>query len=135
MTKRSEPFGDDARHDDASDGNLNPEESGVHRSDPGGIEQTPWGRVADVTRTLQRALARMTIRAIDPVQGTALDADLIDDRIGAAALCADCLSRITGLSSSRLNEALPSLIGALRVASTLAVCGICLRQRIVHRKE
>jgi hypothetical protein len=62
-----------------------------------------------------------------------LDAMLIEDLIGTTALCADCIVRITGLPSSRLNEALPNLIGALRVASKLASCGDCLKQKVVHR--
>jgi hypothetical protein len=64
-----------------------------------------------------------------------VDATLIEDSIGTAALCADCIVRVTGLTASRLNEALPTLIGALKVASVLAACGICLRQKVVHRKE
>jgi hypothetical protein len=64
-----------------------------------------------------------------------VDVILIEDSIGTAALCADCIVRVTGLTASRLNEALPKLIGALRVGSTLAACGICLRRKVVHRKE
>ncbi len=64
-----------------------------------------------------------------------LDATLIEESIGSAAVCADCIVRITGLPLSRLNEALPRLIGALRVASILAACGVCLRQTVVHRRE
>jgi hypothetical protein len=62
-----------------------------------------------------------------------LDTMLIEETIGAAALCADCIVRISGLSSSRLNDALPALIGSLRVASILAACAACLRQKVVHR--
>ena len=64
-----------------------------------------------------------------------LDTTLIEDSIRSAALCADCIGRITGVPSSRLNDALPRLIGALKVGSILAACGVCLRQRIVHRRE
>jgi len=63
-----------------------------------------------------------------------LDATLIEESIQSAALCADCIGRITGVPSSRLNDALPRLIGALKVGSILAACGVCLRQRIVHRR-
>jgi len=62
-----------------------------------------------------------------------LDATLIEDSIGSTALCADCIIRITGVPSSRLNDVLPSLIGALRVASILAACRSCLREKVVHR--
>jgi hypothetical protein len=62
-----------------------------------------------------------------------LDATLIEDSIGRAAMCVDCIARITSLPSSRLNDALPRLIGALRVASTLAVCAVCSRQTVVQR--
>jgi hypothetical protein len=61
------------------------------------------------------------------------DAMLFEDLIGTTALCADCIVRITGLPSPRLNEALPNLIGALRVASKFAACGACLKQKVVHR--
>ena len=61
------------------------------------------------------------------------DATLIEDSIGSGAVCVQCLARLTSLPSSRLNDALPRLIGALRVASTLAACGVCLRQKVVHR--
>lgn len=64
-----------------------------------------------------------------------LDAKLIEESIGSATLCADCIVRLTGLPSSRLNDALPRLIGALRVGSMVAACGVCLRQKIVHRRE
>jgi hypothetical protein len=77
----------------------------------------------------------MAITGNDPMDGPALDAELIEDSIGTAALCANCLVRLTGLPSSRLIQALPRLIGALRVASLLAACGVCLRQTVVHRKE
>ena len=63
-----------------------------------------------------------------------LDAMLIEDSIGSAALCADCIVRITGVPSSRLNDVLPRLIGALRVASILAACRSCLREKVVHRR-
>jgi len=62
-----------------------------------------------------------------------LDATLIEDSIGSAALCADCIVRITGVPSSRLNEVLPRLIGALRVTSIPAACRSCLREKVVHR--
>lgn len=61
----------------------------------------------------------------DAVQN--LDATLIEDSIESGALCADCIVRITGGPSSRLTDALPRLIGALRVASILAACHSCLR--------
>ena len=63
-----------------------------------------------------------------------LDAMLIEDSIGTAALCADCIVRITGVPSSRLNDVLPRLIGALRVASILAACRSCMREKVVHRR-
>ena len=63
-----------------------------------------------------------------------LDATLIEDSIGSAALCADCIVRITGVPSSRLNEVLPRLIGALRVTSIPAACRSCLREKVVHRR-
>ena len=62
-----------------------------------------------------------------------LDATLIEDSIGSAALCADCIVRVTGVPSSRLNDVLPRLIGALRVASILAACRSCLREKVVHQ--
>ena len=71
----------------------------------------------------------------DPMLGVSLDATLIEETIGIAAVCADCIIRITGLPSARLNDALPQLIGALTVVSILGVCGVCLRPRVVHRKE
>jgi hypothetical protein len=64
-----------------------------------------------------------------------LDATLIEDSIGSGALCAECIVRITGVPSSRLNDVLPRLIGALRIASRCAMCRNCLRDRIVHRLE
>jgi hypothetical protein len=64
-----------------------------------------------------------------------LDATLIEDSIRSSALCADCIGRITGVPSSRLNDVLPRLIGALRVASILAACRNCLREKVVHRRE
>jgi hypothetical protein len=64
-----------------------------------------------------------------------LDATLIEDSIGSAPLCAECIVRITGVPSSRLNDVLPRLIGALRVASMLAACRHCLRETVVHRRE
>jgi hypothetical protein len=64
-----------------------------------------------------------------------LDATLIEDSIGRAALCAECIVRVTGVPSSRLNDVLPRLIGALRVASILAACRNCLREKVVHRLE
>jgi hypothetical protein len=63
-----------------------------------------------------------------------LDAKLIEESMGSATLCADCIARLTGLPSSRLNDALPRLIGALRVASILAACRSCLREKVVHRR-
>ena len=81
------------------------------------------------------ALDRMAITGIYPVLGGPLDATLIEDSIGIRAVCADCIIRITGLPRSRLNDALPRLIGALRVASILAACSSCLRQRVVHRRD
>ena len=80
------------------------------------------------------ALERVAITGIYPTLGVPPDATLIEESIGIGAVCADCIIRITGLPSARLNEALPRLIGALRVASKLAVCGSCLRQRVVHRR-
>lgn len=64
-----------------------------------------------------------------------LDGDtmLIEDSIGSAAVCVDCIARITGLPSSRLNDALPRLIGAVRVVSSLAACGVCQKQKVVHQ--
>ena len=62
-----------------------------------------------------------------------LDATLIENSIGREAVCADCIARITSLPSSRLNEALPRLIGALRVASALAACAVCSKEKVVHR--
>jgi hypothetical protein len=62
-----------------------------------------------------------------------LDASLIEDSIGTAALCADCIIRLTGLPPRRLNDALPRLIGTLKVASIAAACSVCLRQKVVHR--
>ena len=81
------------------------------------------------------ALEHMAISGIYPTLGVPPDATLIEESIGIGAVCADCIIRITGLPSSRLNDVLPRLIGALRVASILAVCGSCLRQRVVHRRE
>jgi hypothetical protein len=83
----------------------------------------------------QVALERMAITGIGPVLGDRLDATLIEDSIGIRAVCADCIIRITGLPPSRLNDALPRLIGALSVASILGACSSCLRQRVVHRRE
>ena len=77
----------------------------------------------------------MAIASIDPTLGVPLDATLIEECIGIVSVCADCIIGITGLPSRRLNDALPWLIGALRVGSILGVCGICLRQRVVHRKQ
>ena len=62
-----------------------------------------------------------------------LDATLIEDSIASTAVCVDCIARITSLPSSRLNDALAGLIGALRVASTLAACAVCARQQVVHQ--
>ena len=62
-----------------------------------------------------------------------LDATRIEDSIGSAGLCADCIVRITGVPSSRLNDVLPRLIGALKVASILAACRSCLREKVIHR--
>ena len=56
-------------------------------------------------------------------------ATLIEHSIGSAARCAACIVRVTGLPLSPLNYALPKLIGTLRVASILASCGVCARQR------
>ena len=61
------------------------------------------------------------------------DAARIEDSLAAESLCADCIVRVSGLSSSRLTDALPRLIGALKVCSLLAACGACLRQKVVHR--
>jgi len=61
------------------------------------------------------------------------DTRLIEETIGAAALCARCIIRVSRLSAPRLNEALPRLIGGLKVASTLAVCTDCLKLTVVHR--
>jgi hypothetical protein len=83
----------------------------------------------------QVALQRMAITGIYPTLGVPPDATLIEDSLGIRAVCAECIIQITGLPSSRLNDALPRLIGALRVASILAVCGSCLRRRVVHRRE
>lgn len=80
-------------------------------------------------------LERMAIRGIYPVLDGPVDATLIEASIGIRAVCADCIIRITGLRPSRLNDALPRLIGALRVASILAACSSCLRQRVVHRRD
>jgi hypothetical protein len=63
-----------------------------------------------------------------------LDATLIEDSIGSVGLCADCIVRITGVPSSRLTDVLPRLIGALKVASILAACRSCLREKVVHRR-
>jgi hypothetical protein len=63
-----------------------------------------------------------------------LDATLIEDSIENAGLCAECIVRLTGVPSSRLNDVLPRLIGALRVASILAACRNCLRQKVIHRR-
>ena len=62
-----------------------------------------------------------------------LETTLIEGSLGSAALCADCIVRITGVPSSRLNDVLPELIGELRVASIIAVCPGCLREKVVHR--
>jgi len=90
-----------------------------------------------IPRLLTRDARRKetTLTAVHPTLGVRLDATLIEDSIGLAAVCADCILRISGLPSSRLIDALPRLIGALRVASVLGVCGSCLRQRVVHRRE
>lgn len=81
------------------------------------------------------ALELIAITGISPVLGGPLDATLIEDSIGIRAVCADCIIRITGLRPSRLNDALPRLIGELRVASIFAACSSCMRQRVVHRRE
>jgi hypothetical protein len=62
-----------------------------------------------------------------------LDKRLIEDSITLAALCAACIIEATGMPLTRLHDALPRLIGALRVASLRGACGACLRQKIVHR--
>jgi len=61
------------------------------------------------------------------------DAALIEDLLEGAPLCANCIVRGTGMQQRRLNEALPDLIGALRIASELGACGACLKQTVVHR--
>jgi len=61
------------------------------------------------------------------------DATAIERMIGNAALCADCIVRQTGMQPWRLNDVLPRLIGALRIASSLGGCGACAKQTVVHR--
>jgi hypothetical protein len=62
-----------------------------------------------------------------------LDAVQIEDLIGIAPLCAACIVQRTGIDAGRVSDALPRLIGALRVASLIARCGACMKQRVVHR--
>lgn len=57
----------------------------------------------------------------------------IEDAIGSAPICAECILRRTGMQPSRLNDALPRLIGALKVASAMGARSACTRQRVVHR--
>jgi hypothetical protein len=63
------------------------------------------------------------------------DTALVEQVLGVAALCAGCIVQLTGLSSRRLADALPRLIGALRVASALGPCGACLEPTVVHRRS
>jgi len=63
------------------------------------------------------------------------DAALVAQTLGVAALCAGCIVRIAGMSSRRLADALPRLIGALQVVSAVGPCGACLKQTVVHRRE
>jgi len=62
------------------------------------------------------------------------DASLIEETLGIAALCAGCIVRIAGMSSWRLTDTLPRLIGALRVASLFGPCGACLKHTVVYRR-
>ena len=64
-----------------------------------------------------------------------LDASLIEETLGIAALCAGCLVRMAGLSSWRLTDTLPRLIAALRVGSALGSCGACLKLTVVHQRQ
>jgi hypothetical protein len=93
------------------------------------------GSAVGTERLAQHGRERMATTGIYPTLGVRLDATLIEDIIGIAAVCADCIGRISGLPAARLIDALPRLIGALRVASILGVCGSCLRQRVIHRRE
>jgi hypothetical protein len=61
------------------------------------------------------------------------DATQIERIIGISSLCADCIVRRTGMHPWRLTDALPRLIGALRVASAIGPCAACAKQRVVHR--
>jgi hypothetical protein len=61
------------------------------------------------------------------------EAAQIEDIIVAAPLCAGCIVLHTGMQPWRLNDVLPRLIGALRVASAMGACGACLKHRVVHR--
>jgi hypothetical protein len=63
------------------------------------------------------------------------DAALVEQTLGVIALCAGCIVRIADMSSRRLADTLPRLIGALQVASALGPCGACLKHTVVHRRE
>ena len=63
-----------------------------------------------------------------------LDAPLIEATIGIAALCASCIMRIGELRASQLIDALPPLIGSLRIASAAGACSACLTETVVHRR-
>ena len=64
-----------------------------------------------------------------------LDTTLIEETIGVVALCANCILRISDLQSCQLNDALPRLIGSLRVKSTLGTCNACLKEAVVHSRR
>jgi hypothetical protein len=63
------------------------------------------------------------------------DAALVEHTLSVAALFAGCIVRIADISSRRLANVLPRLIGACQVTGVLDPCGACLKHTVVHRRD
>ena len=64
-----------------------------------------------------------------------LNAALIETTVGIAALCAACILRMSALRPGQLIDALPRLIGSLRIMSAVGSCDGCHKQQVVHRRH
>ena len=62
-----------------------------------------------------------------------VDATLIEDSIGTAALCADCIAFRVGIPRTEVDAAITSYGHSIVVTNVVGRCAACLKESAVHR--
>ena len=62
-----------------------------------------------------------------------LDAPSLVTLIAEVSMCGDCIARKSGVPLSRVDDMLKRVRESFRITTTIARCGACLKQTVVHR--